>query len=172
MPSYLVVQDTMENEKYNTLRKSRREIFLCDAGSFPFVVSLLTKRNGPVKLKSWEGFATDMLTFADDRNMINSSRCLPLFCGSSPFCFRNWLYVDLVRQKERFGWRKNWIPWRIYSSTFGRLCFPLPKWPPWRHVEMIRRVTRWWYHRLNGTPVSKMLGDVMWKYSNVNSGLY
>ena len=68
--AYLVVQDTMENEKYNTLRKSRKEIFLCNADSFPFVVSLLAKRNGPVKLKSWKGFAVDMLTFADDRSMI------------------------------------------------------------------------------------------------------
>ena len=49
MVAYLVVQDTMENEKYNTLRKRRKEIlFLCiNADSFPFVVSLLPKRNGP-----------------------------------------------------------------------------------------------------------------------------
>ena len=46
--------------------------------------------------------------------------------------------IDLVRQKERFGRRKNWIPWGIFSSTCGRLnYFQLLKWPPWRQVEMI-----------------------------------
>ena len=76
----------MENEKYNTLQKSRREIFLCDADSFPFVVSLLAKRNGPVKLKSWEGFAIDMLTLTLQMTgkMINSSRCLPLLAYTIP----------------------------------------------------------------------------------------
>ena len=36
------------------------------------------------------------------------------------------------------------------------------------HLEMISRVTLRWYHRLNATLMSKMLGDEMWKYSNVH----
>ena len=63
----------MENKKYDTLRKRRKEILIfCNADSFPssFAVSLLAKTKGVVKLKNLEGFAFYMLTFADDRNWL------------------------------------------------------------------------------------------------------
>ena len=91
MVAYLIVQDTMENEKYNTLRKRRKEIlFLCNADSFPFVVSLFAKRNGAVKLNNWEGFAIYMLTVVDDQNTIDSS--------TNCRCFVNRLLLRFVAE--------------------------------------------------------------------------
>ena len=133
MLSYLVVQDTMENEKYNTLRKRRIEIlFLCNADSFPFVVSLLPKRNGPgsrsskdpVYYRAWKAILATMIRLPWKAALLTCFRykerqnnSVPSFKGWNVFLLK--IQRDLCHSKS-FGTFEKRAPLKLNSwEGFG-----------------------------------------------------